>query len=538
MTVSDFLQHHNITENPFRGEEARSDTVFARMKAKGGPVDLREIAPVAGKIGPGGGSANPPNATAPAPILYHSDFEKILGDLRRPASAVVFGEKGSGKTAIRLQIAERLAEHNATQPNNKILLVAYDDLNGVLGRLHERVNGKTPLESLQKIRLVDHFDAILHSIVPPLVDAMLNVQYAPGVIDLNNERKPWKKLDTIARRDLLLLQALYDRTESADLRTVALRKRLGIWPPMWRVLGNVVAVLGPIVIAGLALWAKEFAPDQFKNAFAQYLWYALILLYLVFLAKRYAWDLFMNRRLGRLLRRQLRVIGRSYVSFADSAAQLASILRDPGTLPLTDSDEPRYSLMDRLRRVLRPFGYQGLIIIMDRVDEPTLVNGDPDRMKAIVWPMLNNKFLQQEGVGVKMLLPVELRHSLFRESSAFFQEARLDKQSLVERLTWSGAMLYDLCTARLNACRVPGAPPIALTDLFAEDTTRQDLVDALDQMHQPRDAFKLLYRCINEHCSNVTKDQNAWKIPRLVLDHVKKQEAERVQQLYRGIRPG
>src|SRR5690606_27359037 len=120
--------------------------------------------------------------------------------------------------------------------------------------------------------------------------------------------------------------------------------------------------------------------------------------------------------------------------------------------------------------------------------------------------------LQQERFGIKMLLPIELRHALFRESAIFFQEARLDKQNLIERLTWTGAMLYDLCNARLKACRPPEAPPISLIDLFADDVTVRDLVDALDQMHQPRDAFKLLYQCLTEHCSNVTEDEAQWRI--------------------------
>jgi hypothetical protein len=198
-------------------------------------------------------------------------------------------------------------------------------------------------------------------------------------------------------------------------------------------------------------------------------------------------------------------------------------------------------MLDRLRRVLRHFGYAGMVVVIDRVDEPTLISGDPERMRAVIWPLFNNKFLQQEGLGVKMLLPIELRHALFKESSAFFQEARLDKQSLVERLNWTGAMLYDLCDARLKACLDPAAlakdGPISLLDLFAEDVTARDLVDALDQMHQPRDAFKFLYACISEHCSNVTAEQQQWKIPRLVLETVRKQQSERVQQLYRGIRP-
>jgi hypothetical protein len=171
------------------------------------------------------------------------------------------------------------------------------------------------------------------------------------------------------------------------------------------------------------------------------------------------------------------------------------------------------------------------------VDEPTLISGDPERMQWVVWPLLNNKFLQQPGLGVKMLLPIELRHALFRESAAFFQEARLDKQNLIERLTWTGAMLYDLCDARLQACRPAEAPPIRLLDLFAEDVTTQDLVDALDQMHQPRDAFKMLYQCLTEHCSNVTESQAQWRVPRLVLEGVRKDQAERVRQLYRGVRP-
>ena len=67
--------------------------------------------------------------------------------------------------------------------------------------------------------------------------------------------------------------------------------------------------------------------------------------------------------------------------------------------------------------------------------------------------------------------------------------------------------------------------------------TRQDVVDALDQMQQPRDAFKLLYRCVQEHCSNVTDEAPEWRIPRLTLEHVRKEQAERVQQLFRGVRP-
>ena len=53
----------------------------------------------------------------------------------------------------------------------------------------------------------------------------------------------------------------------------------------------------------------------------------------------------------------------------------------------------------------------------------------------------------------------------------------------------------------------------------------------------PRDAFKFLYACLNEHCSNVTSQEQSFRVPRLVLESVRRQQAERVQQLYRGIGP-
>jgi hypothetical protein len=233
----------------------------------------------------------------------------------------------------------------------------------------------------------------------------------------------------------------------------------------------------------------------------------------------------------------VRVVDRDVDQLAGVLRMLPGELRGQGVLPLEGVDDIRYEMLARLRRVLAPLGYSGVLVVMDRVDEPTVINGETNRMRAVIWPLLNSKFLQQEGVGFKLLLPIELRHELFRESSSFFQEARLDKQSLIERLSWTGAMLYDLCNARLRACRETGAEDIALTDLFEADVTARALIDALDQMHQPRDAFKLLYRCMQEHCASVTDDEPKWRIPRLILESVRKQESDRVQMFFRGIRP-
>ncbi len=565
MNLTQFFDHWHIVENPFRGEEARHDSVFARVGFGAAAPSSAQAMTGPGLGGAGGspvrvadfsGPAPAARAPSPHPITFHSDFEKILGDLAKPSTAIVFGEKGSGKTAIRLQIDDRVAAHNASHPQSKVLLVAYDDLNGILDRLHRRVGGKTPAESFQKFRLVDHLDAMISLVMSRLTDSILaSPKLEPesareSLMDLGPEpRKTARKLDLAGKRDLLLLQAVYDKPDAADLRTARLRRVLRVGLPTSVVIWRLLAIIGWAPAAMILLWA--WMNNRIAiNSVPAYAFLGALALWLVVLAKIVAWDNLAMVSVARRSRRQLRALGRTDVSLARSLKQLDPVARDSAHLPQTESDEVRYAMLDRLKRTLRAFGYTGILVVIDRVDEPTLISGDPERMRGVIWPLFNNKFLQQEGIGVKMLLPIELRHALFKESSAFFQEARLDKQSLVERLSWTGAMLYDLCDARLKACLDPqrAAPrasgsadvpdrALSLLDLFAEDVTARDLVDALDQMHQPRDAFKFLYACISEHCSNVTAEQAQWRIPKLVLESVRKQQSERVQQLYRGIRP-
>lgn len=548
MNIAQFLEHWRIAENPFRGEEARRDPVFARIGFD------RAAAEPEPKPGPEVVQAAMPQVpAAPAPAhtsiaTHHSEFDKILGDLDRPASSIVFGEKGSGKTAIRLQLTDRISAFNAGLPDRKVLLIPYDDLNGVLDRYCRRMGGKSPQEALAKFRLADHLDAILSQVVPRFVEQVMappGRPVAPALgssaaerLDLGPDpRRLLRKRPMSERRDVLLLQAVYDRPDVAHLRTARLRRMLWL-PPMWSELPwMLLEYLGWIPAAAMVWWELSQGHGLTLDSRPGYIIGALVGLWALVLMKRLVWDKLARMRLARRVRRQVRVQGRGDTYYARSIRQLDPALRDGSHLPLNDANEARYAMLARLRGLLRHFGYAGIVVVIDRVDEPTIVSGDADRMKAVVWPLLNNKFLQLEGVGVKMLLPIELRHALFKESSAFFQEARLDKQNMVERLVWTGSLLYELCEARLRACMTPDAPATGLLDLFAEDVTGRDLVDALEQMHQPRDAFKFLYACIAEHCSNVTVDQGQWKIPKATLDTVRKQQSERVQQLHRGIRP-
>ena len=117
---------------------------------------------------------------------------------------MVFGEKGSGKTAIRLQLARHLTDYNAEHPEHQVFVVEYDDFNAFLDRFRERFSGRRRRADrmLDQWRLWDHIDAILSLGVTQLVDRILENKQArhPAARD---EPLPVDKLDAAqsARRD-------------------------------------------------------------------------------------------------------------------------------------------------------------------------------------------------------------------------------------------------------------------------------------------------------------------------------------------------
>jgi hypothetical protein len=132
-------------------------------------------------------------------------------------------------------------------------------------------------------------------------------------------------------------------------------------------------------------------------------------------------------------------------------------------------------------------------------------------MRGLVWSMLDNKFLKQPGLGMKLLLPIELAAYVDKEDRDFYQRARLDKQNMVPSLEWTGQSLYDLAGARVAACAAAGAKP-RLQDLFDESITEQRLIDAFAGLRVPRHLFKFLYRLLAAHCQQYVDTAPAWKI--------------------------
>ena len=180
-------------------------------------------------------------------------------------------------------------------------------------------------------------------------------------------------------------------------------------------------------------------------------------------------------------------------------------------MPNKQRTDDRFELLAKFQSILSTLGFTGVLVLVDRVDEPHLVNGSPELMRALLWPMLDNKFLKHPGIGFKLLLPIELSYFIDREDRDFYQRARLDKQNMIPSLDWTGESLYDVANARLKACASNGKSP-SLRELFDTSVNDRRLIDALRTLRVPRHLFKFLYRAFVAHCSAHTDESPVWQI--------------------------
>jgi hypothetical protein len=474
MRVQQLLEHHGIAVNPFAEEDAQSDPVFKER--------CRDA-------------------------TYHPAWDKVYGNPSDPATSIVFGEKGSGKTAMRMQMAGRIALFNAHPGNSRLFVIEYDDFNPFLDHFADRLSARKqrdPARVLAEFKLWDHMDAILSLGVTSLVDRLLGVPHptGPSANQVNADRV--RTLDRHQKRDLLLLVACYDNStrENVLSRWSRLRRKLGYytWQSWWdKALGLAVTIAVAAVIIYWRRWDWLASPWPYVIAAAGWL------PALVRLAKWY----FVAHRIGR----NVRVLKPHVSSVRRLLMRFPKREIDGQPLPETQRTDDRYELFVKFQGVLKSLGCDGIVVLVDRVDEPHLITGSVDRMRALIWSMLDNKFLKQPGIGLKLLLPRELADFMQREDRDFYQRARLDKQNMIPSLEWTGEALYDLANARIRSCGIDGQEP-ALRSLLDDSITDQRLIDAFRSLRVPRHLFKFLYRLMVAHCNAHTDERPAWQVPK------------------------
>ncbi|RLS56818.1 MAG: hypothetical protein DWH91_05770 [Planctomycetota bacterium] len=473
MKVHQFLDHYGVTENPFAEEDAQSDRVFQTHCMNG---------------------------------VHHAAWDKIYGNPATPATSVVFGEQGAGKTALRLQITHKLAEYNTQNPTSRAFVLEYDDFNPFLDCFRERLSGsrRKPEKALQNWRLWDHMDAILTLAVTRLADIIRN--NGNDARDSSARVTP-ESLDQLTRpqkRDLLLLAAIYDHNRDLAARTrwkqLQSKLRFSSWG---RCLVLLYSALASAAVAGIGYWwgqgwsglANKWVLALLVGCWLPFAWYQLRLLW-------NAWK----------IKRQVRIVDHETSTLRATLAKFnpSEFVGQP--LPRASRGDDRYEMIIKLQAVLRTLGFTSMVVLVDRVDEPHLINGAPERMRDLIWPLFDNKFLKHPGLAFKLLLPAAVSSYLSKEEKEFYERSRLDKQNLIRDLSWSGQALFDIVNDRIRACAKLSEKPVSVRDFFASTITDPELISIFDRLRAPRHLFKFMYRVVVEHCSKYTDDKPVWQI--------------------------
>jgi hypothetical protein len=483
MKIRDLFEHHGVLGNPFAEEDAQNDVVFKSSCIK---------------------------------TSFHSAWDKIYGDPAEPATSVVFGEKGSGKTALRIQMIRMLTEYNTDHSEVRPLVIDYSDLNPFIDRFRHRFpQGRKIQKVFARWELWDHLDAVLSLGVTQLIDRILEPGQTthPAAVDL--KPLPIEKLNSHQVRDLLLLASCYDtsRSENSLSRWSRLSKKLRYrtWKSLVSNNGEIsLGIIGTIISAWIAFyWAGSlgFLANRWFYLTLFVLWLPLL------------WKMLQRFWKAWSLKRSLRVLPHLKSNLFKILMRLQKPDFNGMPFPVSGNTENRYEMLAKFLGVCNTLGLNGMIVLMDRVDEPYLVNGSAELMKLIVWPIFDNKLLKHERVGLKLLLPNQLLDFMEREGRDFHQRARIDKQNLIRSLDWTGESLLDLANARLAACAADGKSP-NMTDFFEPSLDRRRLVDAFAKLKVPRHLFKFLYSMFGQHVNKHTDTEPVWKIPEATFETV------------------
>lgn len=473
MKLHDLLAHHGMASNPFADEDAQTDPVFQDSCRAS---------------------------------TFHPSWDKVYGDPANPATSIVFGEKGAGKTAMRLQIAAQIEQHNREHTDRRAFVIEYDDFNPFLDRFADRLSGRKrrdPAKVLSEWKLWDHMDAILSLGVTSVVDRMLGASQPSGSAANSLPDDAVKRLDRFQSRDLLLLAACYDNslTESFHSRWFRLRRKL--WYLPWQSWGvRAIGLLVKTAVLAYVFWWKR----DWSLMLTVWPWLIIALGWAPWMAQVWRWwmQAFSVSRKMRCVTRDVNPLRQVFMQFSG---------RDINGQPLPNKDrtDDRYELLYKFQGLLQAMGFTSIVVLVDRVDEPHLINGSLENMRGLVWSMLDNKFLKQPGVGLKLLLPIELSEFVEGENRDFYQRARLDKQNMIPSLRWTGQSLFDLANARVAACADEGKSA-QIRDLFDASIEDSRLIEAFATLRVPRQLFKFLYRLLVAHCQTYVDTSPHWQI--------------------------
>ena len=376
-------------------------------------------------------------------MVENTSLRSVLLHIERPSPYVIFAIRCAGKSSMRIDTERYLNEYR-----DKVLTIAYTEFNELLAEVARprqlpmeysmnksiltRVIKHKKEETLaraSKITLDDHLDYILK----------LGIEALYHSIREDGKEEMLKDNREIAEK-FILLTALYFAPNDLSSKVSVLRRLLDITGSK----------------RGSGFMAKKHSKSLSAEIF-----------------------------------RNIRGVPVSLDGMFKIIQEIGPGLFEFHGIPRTT--ENRFTLLKSFMELVRYFGLSGVYLLVDRVDEPTSIKGDPEKMRELVTPILDDQLFQIDHLGIILFLPYEL-HDLKKYY-------RSDRIKTISSINWSPDNMIRLIEKRMNVARKPGSPPIQLADIFedAGESKAQFIVRQLT----PRNAFRLLSIIIEEHCQTV-----------------------------------
>ena len=416
--------------------------------------------------------------------MMHVRYAEVHGATEVPHSCLVEGVPGSGRTALCMQLVAE-DEHAALQrPGLGRRVVPIDRFTEVARGVEERRGGE--------ITASEAIDLVLHRIVPEIVDEVLGIANdgTRPRMPVTDAAAAIESAGPSACRDLVVLQALYDRADGAPSRTMALRDRFalsgGVLAEASRSWGMVL--LGSSVLICIVLVAFGDSRDAalvralptVAPEWAQALpWIGLGLVFSASLGLLGRWAV-----AGLYSRSRVRRAMRSIVVTDRDAEDLGTCLNewrpvDLRRVPKRGAIAPRLELLDRLERIVRLLGWRSIAVVVDGV-------GDDATSRRAIRALLDERIVQRSGTSVVLAAP-----------PAAVEDVRVPCSRVV--LDWPASALRRLIQSRLDRCADRPVAAPSLDALFEPAITRQEIDVLLARWATPRAALNAMHRLVAAH---------------------------------------
>ena len=270
---------------------------------------------------------------------------KIYGGINDLSTSVVFGEKGSGKTALKLQMIDSISTANKNNPDKKVWVVTYDDFNSFLDEFKERLSGRRrrPENALKYWELSDHMDSIISLATTKLIDLTIQESHEENSEAFSIPAEKLEQLGELEVRDFLLLATIYDRShdQSRLVRWAKVKKKLKYknWAQYQNLLIGILATLA--ILGGALGLGTEFFTSWWKwilgGVFASWL--------------PYMWEQFTSWNLARKITNQVRVVDNKPSVLKNLIMKLAKKDLANQPLPVKRRNDNRYDLLTKLQHL-------------------------------------------------------------------------------------------------------------------------------------------------------------------------------------------